>query len=179
MQHVRKNLATLNPDAIIIEAASPVSVEDPGAVTGKRVLVIKDGPTLTHGDIAFGAGWIAAERFGAVVVDPRPFAVGRIAAMLKTYKNAGSVLPAVGYGEEQLKDLAITINKIPCDLVLIATPFDLQTLIEIAKPCQRVTYELQKIGKPTLRCVLREKLAKEIPNLYKQVPRARRRYRGS
>jgi predicted GTPase len=141
-----------------VDAASPISVEDPGAIRGKRVLAIEDGPTLTHGDMTYGAGVLAAERFGAAeVVDPRPFVVGSLAKALETYPRMGRLLPALGYGPEQIRDLEATIERTPADLVLIATPVDLRRVLRISKPAQRVSYELQEIGRPNLSDVL-EKL---------------------
>lgn len=158
---VRENLHRLNPEAIIIEAASPLFVDDPSAIRGKRVLVIEDGPTLTHGEMAYGAGWVAARRFGAAeIVDPRPYAVNSILATFEKYPKTGPVLPAMGYGEAQMRDLEQTINRADADLVLVGTPIDLKRLININKPNQRVRYELQEIGQPTLATLLAEKFAK-------------------
>lgn len=152
---VRQNVRSLAPQAQIVEAASPIFVADPMAILGKRVLVIEDGPTLTHGEMAYGAGVVAARRFGAAaIVDPRPWAVDEIAATFAQYPTTGPVLPAMGYGEAQLRDLETTINQVPCDLVLIATPIDLARVITIRHPHQRVRYELQPIGQPTLRDIL-------------------------
>jgi predicted GTPase len=148
---VRDNVRALAPQATIIEAASPIFVEDPEAIRGKRVLVVEDGPTLTHGEMAYGAGVIAARRFGAAeIVDPRPYAVDSIVETYEKYPTTGPVLPAMGYGEEQIADLEETIRNTPCDLVIIATPIDLRRLIDIDKPSDRVRYELQEIGRPTL-----------------------------
>jgi predicted GTPase len=136
---VRENLRRLNPTAIQIEAASPLFVEDPEAIRGKRVLVIEDGPTLTHGEMAYGAGFVAARRFGAAaIVDPRPFAVRSIAATYQKYPKTGPILPAMGYGEAQMRDLEATINGSDVDMVIIGTPIDLKRLIKINKPSQRV-----------------------------------------
>jgi predicted GTPase len=158
---VRDNLSTLNPKAVIIEAASPLFVDDSEAIRGKRVLVIEDGPTLTHGEMAYGAGWVAARRFGAAkIVDPRPYAVRSIKATYQKYPNTGAILPAMGYGEAQTRDLEETINNAEVDMVLIATPIDLKRIVKINKPSQRVRYELQEIGKPTLEDVLRVKFGK-------------------
>ena len=155
---VRDNLRKLNPDAVIIEAASPLFVDDPAAIKGKRVLVIEDGPTLTHGEMAYGAGYVAARRFGAAeIVDPRPFAVKSIAATYKKYPNTGPILPAMGYGEAQTRDLEATIARSDVDLVIIGTPIDLTRVLKINKPFQRVRYELQEIGQPTLADILKEK----------------------
>ena len=148
---VRQHAFEVNPDVMLIEAASPIFVEAPQAIQGKRVLVIEDGPTLTHGEMSYGAGVVAAKRFGAAeMVDPRPYAVGSITATYNAYPNIGSVLPAMGYGATQMHELQETINATPCDLVLIATPIDLGGLLDITHPAQRVRYELQEIGKPTL-----------------------------
>jgi predicted GTPase len=155
---VRRNIRAVNPKAIVIEAASPIFVEDPYAIVGKDVLVIEDGPTLTHGEMAYGAGVVAAHRFGAAnIVDPRPYAVGTIAETYKKYPKTGAVLPAMGYGGQQVADLAETINNVPCDLVIIATPIDLRRVVEINRPTQRVRYELQEIGQPNLVDVLKDK----------------------
>jgi predicted GTPase len=158
---VRENLTLLNPQALIIEAASPLFVDDPAAIRGKRVLVIEDGPTLTHGEMAYGAGWVAARRFGAAeIVDPRPYAVGSIQATYAKYPTTGQVLPAMGYGDEQTRELEETINRAEADLVLIGTPIDLGRILKMNKPSQRVRYELQEIGQPTLEDLLREKFGK-------------------
>ena len=158
---VRESLRKLNPQAIQIEAASPLFVEDPEAIRGKRVLVIEDGPTLTHGDMAYGAGYVAARRFGAKeVVDPRPFAVKTIAATYAKYPKTGPILPAMGYGEAQMKDLEETINSSDVDMVVVGTPIDLTRVINLQKPHQRVRYELQEIGQPTLKDVLMKKFGK-------------------
>jgi len=159
---VSESLRNLNPEALIIEGASPLFVDDPGAIRGKRVLVVEDGPTLTHGEMAYGAGWIAARRFGAAeIVDPRPFAVGSIIEVYNKYPTTGNVLPAMGYGEAQIKELEGTIQNADVDLVVIGTPIDLSRILKIDKPFQRVQYELQEIGKPTLEDILRDKFAKE------------------
>ena len=152
---VRQSILDANPDAVVIDAASPIFVDDPGAIRGKRVLVVEDGPTLTHGEMAYGAGVVAARRFGAAeIVDPRPYAVGSIAATYRKYPTTGDVLPAMGYGEGQVAELEETINETPCDLVIIATPIDLRRLVRIDHPSQRVRYELQEIGRPDLADVL-------------------------
>jgi len=158
---LRENLRQLNPDAIQIEAASPLFVDDPASIKGKRVLVIEDGPTLTHGEMAYGAGYVAARRFGAAeIVDPRPFAVKSIAATYEKYPKTGPILPAMGYGEAQVRDLEATIEKADVDMVIVGTPIDLTRVIKINKPYQRVRYELQEIGQPTLEDILREKFGK-------------------
>jgi len=159
---VRENLRRLNPKATVIEAASPLFVENPDAIRGKRVLVVEDGPTLTHGEMAYGAGFVAARRFGAAeIVDPRPFAVKSIAATYQKYPKTGPILPAMGYGEAQTRDLEATINKADVDLVIIGTPIDLTRIIKINKPSQRVRYELQEIGQPTLEDLLKAKFGKK------------------
>jgi predicted GTPase len=158
---VRLAAYAVNPKAIVIEAASPLFVDNPEAIRGKRVLVIEDGPTLTHGEMQYGAGWVAARRFGAAeIVDPRPFAVGTIAATYQKYPKTGPILPAMGYGDEQVRDLEKTINGSDVDLVVSATPIDLTRIIRINKPVQRVRYELQEIGVPTLEDVLKAKFGK-------------------
>ncbi len=152
---VRENIMAANPDAIIIDGASPISVENYEQIKGKRVLVVEDGPTLTHGEMEYGAGVVAAEKFGAAeLVDPRPFTVGTITKTFEKYPGIGTLLPAMGYGDQQVKDLEDTINKSDCDLVIIGTPIDLRKLITINKPALRVTYDLQEIGKPDLEDVL-------------------------
>jgi predicted GTPase len=159
---VRDNLRRLNPDAVVIEAASPLFVDDPAAIKGKRVLVIEDGPTLTHGEMAYGAGYVAARRFGAAeIVDPRPFAVKSIADTFKKYPKTGPILPAMGYGEAQTRDLEATIAKSDVDLVIIGTPIDLTRVLKFNKPYQRVRYELQEIGQPTLADILQKKFGKK------------------
>jgi predicted GTPase len=159
---LRENLRQLNPDAIQIEAASPLFVDDPEAIRGKRVLVIEDGPTLTHGEMAYGAGYVAARRFGAAeIVDPRPFAVNSIAKTYEKYPKTGPILPAMGYGDAQMRDLEATIEKADVDMVVIGTPIDLTRVIKINKPYQRVRYELQEIGQPTLAELLMKKFGKK------------------
>jgi len=161
VMRVRDNLTQINPGAIVIEAASPLFIDRPEEIAGKRVLVIEDGPTLTHGEMAYGAGWVAARRFGAAeIIDPRPFAVGTIASTYQKYPSTGSILPAMGYGDEMISDLENTINRADADLVISATPIDLNRIIEINKPMQRVRYELQEIGQPTLYDILSRKFNK-------------------
>jgi predicted GTPase len=148
---VRKNIRTVNPNAIIIEAASPITAEDEKLIRGKRVLVVEDGPTLTHGEMAYGAGIIAAQKFGASqVVDPRPWVVNSIAETFAKYPKIGTLLPAMGYGGKQVKDLETTINRVECDSVIIGTPIDLRRIIKINKPSVRVNYDLDEIAKPDL-----------------------------
>ena len=159
---VRNNLHLLNPNAVVIEAASPLFVDNPEMIRGKRVLVVEDGPTLTHGEMAYGAGYVAARRFGAKeIVDPRPFAVKSIAATYAKYPKTGPILPAMGYGAKQMKDLEATIDKADVDMVVIGTPIDLTRVIKIKKPYQRVRYELQEIGQPTLQELLMKKFGKK------------------
>jgi len=156
----RSNVLDVNPGVLVIEAASPIFVEDPEAIRDKRVLVVEDGPTLTHGEMAYGAGVVAARRFGAKeIVDPRPYAVGTILETYKKYPGTGAVLPAMGYGQQQVSDLEQTIENTPCDLVIVATPIDLRRVLEIRKPNERVRYEVQEIGRPDLGDVLRERFA--------------------
>ena len=155
---VTESLRNLQPDATIIEGASPLFVDDPGEIRGKRVLVVEDGPTLTHGEMAYGAGWVAARRFGAAeIIDPRPYAVGSILETYAKYPTTGNVLPAMGYGDQQMKELEQSINNADVDLVIIGTPIDLGRILKINKPTQRVRYELQEIGQPTLETLLKEK----------------------
>ncbi len=152
---VRDNVRTLNATAPIVEAASPIFVDDPQAIRGKKVLVVEDGPTLTHGEMAYGAGLVAARRFGAAeIIDPRPYAVGSIVETYEQYPGTGPVLPAMGYSSVQISELEATINRVPCDLVLVATPIDLSRIARIRHPVQRVRYELQEIGQPTLEDLL-------------------------
>ncbi|NOX90426.1 MAG: GTPase [Calditrichaeota bacterium] len=154
---VRENIQMVNPDAVVIDAASPIFVNSYEQIKGKRVLVVEDGPTLTHGEMTYGAGVVAAEKFGAKeLVDPRPFTVGTITETFNKYQDIGTLLPAMGYGDKQIKDLEETINKADCDLVIIGTPIDLRKLVNINKPAVRVTYELEEIGKPDLGDILKK-----------------------
>jgi predicted GTPase len=156
---VLENIQIANGNAVIVRSASPITVEDPEQIKGKRVVVVEDGPTLTHGEMEFGAGYIAARYFGASeIVDPRPHAVGSLVDTFAKYPNAAQVLPAMGYGEKQVSELEQTINQIPADLVLIATPIDLGRLVSINKPSQRVRYSLQEIGSPTLKEAISERI---------------------
>jgi predicted GTPase len=149
---------SVNPEARIIMGASPVTVDDPKAVAGKRVLVVEDGPTLTHGEMKYGAGTVAARQLGAAeYIDPRPFATGEIKATFEKYPNIGVLLPAMGYSEQQLKDLETTINASGADLVVIGTPIDLRRIVDIKLPAVRVKYDLQEIGHPTLEDILSER----------------------
>ncbi len=155
IQIVRESIAEVNPKAIVIDGASPIKVDNPELIRGKRVLVVEDGPTLTHGEMKLGAGTIAAQKYGAAeIINPREFAVGKLAETFKIYPNIGDLLPAMGYGEEQLKDLEKTINNVDCDTVIIGTPIDLNRIVKINKPNTRVYYDLQEIGEPTLDQVL-------------------------
>jgi predicted GTPase len=155
LKTVRENITALNPGATVIEADSPITVTEPEAIAGKRVLVVEDGPTLTHGEMAYGAGAVAARAHGAAeLVDPRPYAVGTIAETFRKYPQTEYVLPAMGYGDEQIRELEATIRATPCDLVVIGTPVDLRRLVEIDKPAHRVTYDLVERGNPNLADVL-------------------------
>jgi predicted GTPase len=159
ISQIRDAAAAVNPGATIVEAASPIFVDDPAAIRGKRVLVIEDGPTLTHGEMKYGAGIVAARRFGAAeIIDPRPYTVGSITETFEKYPEIGTLLPAMGYGGEQVKDLEETIRRVPCDMVISATPIDLTRVAKIYHPVQRVRYELQVIGKPDLGEILKQKL---------------------
>ncbi|MDP8267993.1 MAG: cyclic 2,3-diphosphoglycerate synthase [Candidatus Tenebribacter davisii] len=157
IQIVRDNVRELNPNAIVIDGASPVSIDKPELVKGADVLIVEDGPTLTHGEMKYGAGVVAAEKYGAAdLVDPRPFAVGSIKETFEKYPEIGILLPAMGYGEQQIKDLETTINNTECDAVVIATPIDLRRIVKINKPSVQVTYELQEIGHTTIADVLKD-----------------------
>lgn len=155
VQTVKKNVATTNPDAAVIEAASPIFVDGGDGIRDKNVLVVEDGPTLTHGEMEYGAGVVAARKFGAKeLIDPRPYIKGSLVGVYKKYPHIGRLLPAMGYGEAQIKDMEETINKVPADLVLVATPIDLARLLKVKKPMLRVRYELEEMGKPDLKTVL-------------------------
>lgn len=154
---VRESINLVNPQAMVIDAASPIFVDDYQQIKGKRVLVVEDGPTLTHGEMSFGAGIVAAEKYGAAeLVDPRPFTTGKISETFEKYPDIGTLLPAMGYGEQQMKDLETTINSSDADLIIIGTPIDLRKIITIKKPALRVYYELQEIGEPTLQDALKK-----------------------
>ena len=158
---VRKNAEAVNPEATIVETASPITVDNPKLITGKRVLVVEDGPTLTHGNMAYGAGMIVAKKLGAEeIIDPRPYAVGSILNTFGKFPHLGAVLPAVGYGEEQMRELEETINATPCDIVLIGTPIDLRRMLRIKKPAARAKYELQELSIPTLEDILKKSFPK-------------------
>ncbi len=154
---VRANLAKINPTAIVVDGASPLTVDKPELIRGKRVLVVEDGPTLTHGEMKIGAGVVAALKFGAAeLVDPRPYTVGKLSETFRIYPNIGTLLPAMGYGDEQVRDLEKTIENTPCDSVVIATPIDLSRIVKINKPTVKVGYDLQEIGTPNLTGILDE-----------------------
>jgi predicted GTPase len=158
IQIVRENVRNSNPDAIVIEGDSPVTVQDPSVIKGKRVLVVEDGPTLTHGGMEYGAGMVAAWNNGAKeIIDPRPYTVGTITDTFIKYPKIGKLLPAMGYSDQQIMDLEETINKTDCDSVIIGTPIDLSRLIKINKPCTRVTYDLVEKGNITLETILKDK----------------------
>ncbi|MGM0550542.1 MAG: cyclic 2,3-diphosphoglycerate synthase [Bacteroidota bacterium] len=157
IQEVRQNIMAVNPNAQVIDGASPIKVDDPEVIRGKRVLVVEDGPTLTHGEMKIGAGTVAAQKFGASeCVDPRPYTVGKLTETFKTYPNIGALLPAMGYGDQQVKDLEKTINKTDCDSVIIGTPIDLNRIVNIKKPNTRVYYDLQEIGHPNFNEIIDE-----------------------
>lgn len=157
IQQVEENIQSVNPNATIIKAESTITVDEPDIIKGKRVLIVEDGPTLTHGEMKIGAGTVAAQRFGAKeAVDPRPYIVGKLIETFDTYSDIGKLLPAMGYGEEQLKDLEKTINNTECDSVIIGTPIDLSRVININKPYTRVHYELDEVGTPDLKTILDE-----------------------
>jgi predicted GTPase len=159
IEFVRTSIRESNPDAVVVDAASPLKVENPDHIAGKRALVVEDGPTLTHGEMQYGAGVVAAQKFGAAeLVDPRPYTVGRITETFETYPDIGNLLPAMGYGAQQMQDLENTINHTECDVVIIGTPIDLRRIIDIKHPTVRVTYDLQEIGEPDLRHVLKSVL---------------------
>lgn len=163
IQIVRESIRKVNPNAIVIDAASPIQVDKPELIRGKRCLIVEDGPTLTHGEMKIGAGTVAARKFGASQeVDARPYLVGKLKETYAIYPNIGCVLPAMGYGEQQLRDLENTINNTDCDTVIIGTPIDLQRIINIKKPCARVFYDLAEIGKPDLNGLLSEFVATKV-----------------
>ncbi|NOY38538.1 MAG: GTPase [Chlorobi bacterium] len=162
IQTIRNNIEELVPGAVVVDAASPIRVDDPSVIHGKKVLVIEDGPTLTHGGMKLGAGTVAARKYGAAaLVDPRPFTVGKLKDTFGIYPEIGILLPAMGYGAEQLHDMEKTINNTDCDAVVIGTPIDLNRIIKINKPTTRVYYDLQEIGYPTLETILDDWLEKQ------------------
>ena len=157
IRFVRRNIMDANPTARIVEAASPIQVDDPSLIRGKRILVIEDGPTLTHGGMKYGAGMIAAQRFGAAeIVDPRPYTVASITATYQKYPKIGPLLPAMGYGDKQVADLQETVDPVDCDGIVIGTPIDLTRLLSFKVPVTRVRYDLQEIGFPTLDELLKD-----------------------
>ncbi len=161
IQMVRENIERLNPGATVIDAASPIRVDNPSLIKGKKVLVVEDGPTLTHGGMKIGAGTVAAKKFGAAeLIDPRPFLAGKLAETFDIYPGIGCLLPAMGYSEQQLKDLETTINNTKCDAVVIGTPIDLSRIVNINHPYTRVHYDLQSIGEPSLEQMIEEFVSK-------------------
>lgn len=159
IEEVRENVRSINPDAVIIDAASPLTVDDTDAILGKTVLVVEDGPTVTHGGMGFGAGYVAATKFGAAeIVDPHEYAKGSITETFEKYTHLEDILPAMGYGDEQVKDLEDTINATPCDVVVTGTPIDISRVVKVNKPIIRVYYDLQVIGKPDLRPMIEDLL---------------------
>jgi predicted GTPase len=155
IEQVRKNIEAVNPTALVVDAVSTLRIDDPTVVRGKRVLVVEDGPTLTHGGMRIGAGTVAASKYGAIeFVDPRPWLVGKLRDTFEMYPGIGDLLPAMGYGEEQLADLEATINAVECDAVVVGTPIDLTRIVSIDRPHTRVHYDLQEIGSPDLEEVL-------------------------
>jgi predicted GTPase len=159
---VRESILALNPTATLVEAASPIFVDHSEMIRGKRVIVVEDGPTLTHGEMAYGAGIVAAQKFGASqIIDPRPYTVGSITETFRKYPDIGQLLPAMGYGQAQRDDLEETLNRVEADVVIVGTPIDLGRLLEVNKPMLRVRYELQEIGKPTLYDLLLAKFGRK------------------
>jgi predicted GTPase len=159
---IRNILAEVIPNTTVIDAASPVRIEDPEVIKNKKVLIVEDGPTLTHGGMKIGAGTVAAQKIGvSEIIDPRPHLVGKLKDTFETYPDIGCLLPAMGYGEEQLRDLEVTINACDCDAVIIGTPIDLNRVIHINKPSTRVFYDLQSIGEPSLETVIEDFLVKK------------------
>jgi predicted GTPase len=157
VQQVRENIGMVNPGAMVIDAASPIYVDDYESIRGKRVLVVEDGPTLTHGEMTYGAGVVAAQKFGASeLIDPRPFITGTIKDTFRQYPDIGTLLPAMGYGNKQIRDLEKTINSSDAEIVIIGTPIDLRKILNMNKPAVRVYYELQEIGKPNLNDALKK-----------------------
>ncbi|MCD6373530.1 MAG: GTPase, partial [Thermococcus sp.] len=157
IQKVRESIEKVNPNAIVIDGASPLYVDKPELIKGKRVLVVEDGPTLTHGGMKYGAGYIAAKKYGAKeIIDPRPYAVGSIVDTYKKYSHLDVILPAMGYGEKQIRELEETINRAEADVVIMGTPIDLRRVMKLNKPAVRVRYELEEIGEPKLKDILKE-----------------------
>ncbi len=161
IQKLRENIASVNPEAIIIDGTSPINVDDVELIRGKRVLCIEDGPTLTHGEMKIGAAVVAAQKYGAAeIVDPRPFTVGKLSQTFEIYPNIGKLLPAMGYGKQQIEDLEKTIQNTDCDSVIIGTPIDLNRIVKIDKPNTRVYYDLEEIGSPKLNDILSDFIEK-------------------
>jgi len=157
VEKVKENIRRVNPKAVVLDAASPITVDEPELIKGRRVLVIEDGPTLTHGNMPYGAATIIVKRFEAgEIVDPKPYAVGSIKKTYEEYKHLGAILPAIGYGEKQIAELKETIERTPCDVVVIGTPIDLRRLMTVSKPTVRVKYELQVVGPVSLEQILEE-----------------------
>jgi predicted GTPase len=151
---VKNNIKEINPDIVLVEAASPITIDKAELIRGRRVLIIEDGPTLTHGGMSFGAGTIAAKNLDAEIVDPRPYAIGSIEKAYKDYPHLGKVLPALGYNSDQLKELEKTINSTPCDIVILGTPANLAKLLKLNKPAVHAKYKLEEIGSPNLEEIL-------------------------
>ncbi len=154
IETVKANVKALNPSALVIEANSPIILAEPERLAGKKVLVVEDGPTVTHGGMAYGAGMIAAENAGATIIDPRPYAVGSIAETFKKYPHLTKVLPAMGYSDEQIASLQETIERSDCDIVVTGTPIDIKRLVKVSKPIIRAGYEMEEIGNPSLKEIL-------------------------
>ncbi|MBU4602465.1 cyclic 2,3-diphosphoglycerate synthase [bacterium] len=156
---LRENIYKLAPNAVVVDAASPLTIDHPELIRGKKVLVVEDGPTLTHGEMKYGAGVVAAQKYGAKeIIDPRPYTIGTIKDTYTKYPGIGTLLPAMGYGKKQIQELEDTINAVDCDIVIIGTPIDLSRIIKINKKSIRVKYELQEIGRPNLEEVLSQKI---------------------
>jgi predicted GTPase len=169
VETVVRNVTAINGHAVVVKAASPITVDDPAVIRGRRVLVIEDGPTLTHGEMKYGAGVLAAKKYRAKkIVDPRPYAVRSIAETFAKYPDTGPLLPAMGYGEKQIKDLERTINRVPCDAVVIGTPIDLRRILRIKKPSTRVQYSLDELTKPDLTDILHKFLHKEVAHRFRR-----------
>jgi len=165
IQTVRDSIEKVNSDAVVVDAASTISVDDPSIIKGKRVLAVEDGPTLTHGEMKYGAAVVAAKKYGCKeLIDPRPFTVGKLSETFEKYPNIGALLPAMGYGDEQIKDLEATINSSDAEAVIIGTPIDLNRIVKIDKPNTRVYYDLQEIGSPNLSEVLKEFVSTHLKN---------------
>jgi predicted GTPase len=163
VKQVKENIKMVNPNATVLEAASPITADKPEAIKGKRVLVIEDGPTITHGNMPYGAGMIFAKKFGAAtIVDPRPYAVGSIKEAFKKYPHLGAILPALGYSEKQVAELKETIDNTPCDVVVIGTPIDLRRVVTIKQPTVRVNYELKVLGPVSLEHILDEFIKRSV-----------------